>query len=176
MGRVTLDVSKPLTTGQMAAIAKVAVRTVSGWIDTGLLKGYRVPGSLKRRVDADDFVAFLLANGMGRRLDEVPELRRTALCVGFPADLHAALSDGIADCAFAANAVEAGAALATRPPRVVVVDAGMGRIDAVNVARAAKAAGSKAVAIGGVDAECFDAWGDSAADAPGLVRELTGGA
>lgn len=172
--RPALDLGKPLTTGQMAAIAKVAPRTVAKWIDAGLLKGYHVPGSLDRRVEPDDFVDFLVAHGMVRRVGSIPSLRRTVLFVGFPADLHARLSTGIGDCAFAANAVEAGMALATKPPRVVVVDAGMGRIDACNVAVAARRAGARTVAIGSLVADCFDATADSAADAPAAVRELTG--
>ncbi len=39
-----------LTTGEVAAVCRVAARTVSKWIDSGRLDGYRIPGSRDRRV------------------------------------------------------------------------------------------------------------------------------
>lgn len=33
------------TSGQVAKICRVAPRTVAQWIDSGLLDGYRIPGS-----------------------------------------------------------------------------------------------------------------------------------
>lgn len=46
--------------GEIAKIFAVAPRTVSGWIDTGMLKGYRLPGSLDRRVVHGELVKFAL--------------------------------------------------------------------------------------------------------------------
>lgn len=48
-----------LTTGQIAKLCQVAPRTVARWFDTGLLPGYRIPGSLCRRVQRQDLVRFL---------------------------------------------------------------------------------------------------------------------
>ncbi len=50
------------TTGKIAKLCKVAPRTVAKWIDTGQLKGYRIPNSLDRRVTADELRAFLAKN------------------------------------------------------------------------------------------------------------------
>ena len=53
-----------LTTGEVAAICKVAARTVSKWIDTGRLEGYRIPGSRDRRVTRDALDRFIRENGL----------------------------------------------------------------------------------------------------------------
>ena len=52
------------TTGQIAYACGVAPRTVANWIDQGLLKGYRVPGSTDRRVTRATLLEFMLAHGM----------------------------------------------------------------------------------------------------------------
>jgi two-component system response regulator RpaA len=57
------------TTGQIAKMCKVAMRTVSKWFDAGLLKGYRIPAvnpesQGDRRVLRSELYRFLLAQGM----------------------------------------------------------------------------------------------------------------
>ncbi len=52
------------TSTDVAAIVRVAPRTVSKWIDSGRLKGYRIPGSLDRRVLVPHLVDFLHASGI----------------------------------------------------------------------------------------------------------------
>lgn len=51
-----------LTTGEVATICKVAARTVSKWIDTGRLEGYRIPGSRDRRVTREALDRFIRDN------------------------------------------------------------------------------------------------------------------
>lgn len=46
-------------TSQIAKMCGVAMITVGRWIDTGLLKGHRIPGSRHRRVWRDDLIRFL---------------------------------------------------------------------------------------------------------------------
>ena len=53
-----------LTTGEVATICKVAARTVSKWIDSGRLDGYRIPGSRDRRVTRDALQNFIRTNGL----------------------------------------------------------------------------------------------------------------
>ena len=55
---------KVYTTGQVAKICKVAPLTVGKWFDSGRLKGYRIPGSRKRRIPHAYLVKFLKAHGM----------------------------------------------------------------------------------------------------------------
>ena len=64
--------NKVLTTGDVARICHVAPRTVHKWFDTGLLKGYRIPGSRDRRIPIAELKWFMEANNMpmGLLLDE----------------------------------------------------------------------------------------------------------
>lgn len=52
------------TAGAVARLCGVAARTAGKWIDTGRLKGYRLPGSLDRRVRLSELVAFCRREGM----------------------------------------------------------------------------------------------------------------
>lgn len=51
---------KPLTTGEVAKICAVAMRTVSVWFDKGILKGYRVPSGKDRRILIRDLRSFMI--------------------------------------------------------------------------------------------------------------------
>lgn len=53
-----------LTTGQVARVMDVSTRTVTGWIDGGLLKGFRVPGSRHRRVEEKHLKEFMKELGV----------------------------------------------------------------------------------------------------------------
>jgi excisionase family DNA binding protein len=53
-----------LTTGEVARVCQVAPRTVAKWFDSGVLKGYRVPGSKDRRIPIGDLVRFMREHGM----------------------------------------------------------------------------------------------------------------
>jgi two-component system response regulator VicR len=46
------------TSGQVAKIFGVSCHTVNKWIDTGLLKGFRIPTGGHRRVRQEDLDAF----------------------------------------------------------------------------------------------------------------------
>lgn len=50
---------KTLTTGEIAKICDVNLRTVIRWIERGELKGFKLPGRGNNRVLVDDFVKFL---------------------------------------------------------------------------------------------------------------------
>ena len=51
--------NKVLTTGDVANICNVTSRTVQKWIDNGVLKGYRIPLSLDRRVPKKELIRFM---------------------------------------------------------------------------------------------------------------------
>ncbi len=53
-----------LSSGEVAKICHVAPRTAQKWIDLGLLKGYRIPGSRDRRVPIDEMVRFMKEHGI----------------------------------------------------------------------------------------------------------------
>lgn len=48
-----------LSTGEVAKICNVALRTVQKWFDSGLIKGYRIPGGRDRRIPVDELARFL---------------------------------------------------------------------------------------------------------------------
>lgn len=52
------------TTGVVSKILSVAPRTVSKWVDTGRLKGHRIPGSQDRRVVYSDLITFVKSNNI----------------------------------------------------------------------------------------------------------------
>ncbi|NLE64687.1 MAG: response regulator [Elusimicrobia bacterium] len=49
---------KPLTTGEIAELCHVHLRTVLQWVHDGKLKAYRTPGN-HSRITLDDFISFL---------------------------------------------------------------------------------------------------------------------
>ncbi len=53
-----------LTIGDVARICNVVDRTVTKWFDTGLLKGYIIPGSKDRRILPEDLIEFLKEHKM----------------------------------------------------------------------------------------------------------------
>ena len=60
----TTNYTRTFTTGQLARAFHVAPRTVSKWIDSGELPGYRIPGSNDRRVSAASAREFAVRCGM----------------------------------------------------------------------------------------------------------------
>lgn len=170
MVRANGDV-KDMTTGQAARVAGVAPRTLSKWIDGGLLRGYKVPGSQDRRVRPSDFAEFLRAHGMGHRIPFMGGGFTRVLFVGFPDAMREALSVGPYEPTFAPAGFAGGIAMADARPAVVVVDSAIGRIDARQVAEASRGLGAKTVVLGD-HVDGFDASGDSADSLPSLVRSV----
>ena len=57
-------VLKVLTIGQVARICNASPRTVAKWFDSGLLNGYRLPGSGDRRIPVAELIRFMKAHNM----------------------------------------------------------------------------------------------------------------
>lgn len=53
-----------LTTGQVAEAIGVGSRTAAKLIDSGRLKGWRIPGSRMRRVAREELVRFMAEHGI----------------------------------------------------------------------------------------------------------------
>ncbi len=111
-----------LTTGQVARICRVAPRTVSKWVDTGKLRGYRIPGSRDRRIPAEQLAAFLRAHNMP--LDALEGgLCRVLIVAPDAQELAAGLQgDGSYEAYAAVNEFEAGALAHQHRPHVIVLD------------------------------------------------------
>ena len=58
-GEPSVSVPATLSLKQAARLCKVAPRTVSKWFDSGRLKGFRLPGTQKRRIPMQDLLDFL---------------------------------------------------------------------------------------------------------------------
>ncbi len=55
------------TTGEVAEICNVDLKTVIKWFDAGRLEGYKVPGSNYRRIPYENLVHFMNENGIPTR-------------------------------------------------------------------------------------------------------------
>ncbi len=114
-----------LTIGDVARICQVAPRTASGWVDRGLLQGFRIPGGLDRRVRTQDLREFMSRHGLP--LDRFPGGGRTSvLLVGFPGAVGEVVARQLreqGDVALAENAFEAGVMTARRNPDVILASA-----------------------------------------------------
>jgi two-component system response regulator RpaA len=127
-----------LTTGAIARLCNVAPRTVSKWIDSGELKGHRLPGCQDRRVTREDLIAF-----MSERLFRIPPelVERVLFHVGPPLDglgeMADALGLALTPCR---DGLTAGLTLArTRGAiRLAVVSLALGRGEMLSCARLAK--------------------------------------
>ena len=136
--------STVFTTGDVARICQVAPRTVSKWFDTGRLKGYRIPGSLDRRIPRDSLIEFMRSHGMP--LGELGVVQGgKVLIIGMPAFERAIvekllLASGMTTSS-AENAFEAGALAMEQRPQCVVIDASIGSMEARIIANYFKSAG-----------------------------------
>jgi excisionase family DNA binding protein len=104
------------TTGQVAKIVGCASRTVLTWIDTGRLKGFRLPGCTDRRVTRADLIAFLAAHQHPAYAELVAESCYLACGSRTAAPLWTALR---AECPAAA-----GATFAESKPPAAIIDVG----------------------------------------------------
>jgi len=59
-----VEIDRVLTVGQVARIVQCAPRSVSKWIDSGMLPGYRLPCSKARRVKLPELVRFMQKHGV----------------------------------------------------------------------------------------------------------------
>lgn len=135
----TLADKRTYTTGDIADICDVWPRTVTKWIDKGILPAYRLPGGLDRRVRREHLIPFLRDHGMS-----LGRLARPVLLVGCE-PLVAARLDELVREGGGANGVSLHAAdsafmaglLAERVgPAVVIIDLALGRSQALEAARA----------------------------------------
>lgn len=114
-----------LTTGQVAKICKVAPRTVSKWFDSGQLRGYRIPGSKDRRIPLSHLIHFMREHGIPLNGLEVGAVKIVVIDgdQGSCNLLREALSPSAGfDVTTVGTAFEAGIAIESSRPTVVIVD------------------------------------------------------
>lgn len=126
-----------LTTGEVAKICNVAPRTVSKWFDTGVLKGYRIPGSKDRRIPVSQLVRFMKEHGIP--FDGVTGGKTRILIVDDEPDVVEVLHKVLAEQAnyevrSATNGFQAGLEAERFKPHVMLLDVHLDERDVRNVA------------------------------------------
>jgi len=128
---------KTLTSGEIASYCDVNLRTVIRWIESGKLKGFKLPGRGNNRVLVEDFVEFLERHDMPipdalRGVaspsilivdDEMPvakSIQRVARRAGF-------------DSYIATGGFQAGIMLSQYEPKVMTLDLSMPGMDGYSV-------------------------------------------
>ena len=128
---------KTLTSGEIASYCDVNLRTVIRWIESGKLKGFKLPGRGNNRVLIDDFIEFLEQHNMpipaqlqGEATpgilivdDELPvakSIQRVARRAGY-------------DAMIATGGFQAGVMLSQHNPRLMTLDLSMPGMDGYSV-------------------------------------------
>ena len=133
---------KTLTTGDIARYLDVNQRTVIRWLDSGRLKGFKLPGRGNNRVLVSDFIGFLEQNQMpvpeSLRHSQAAQQPRVLLVDDEEAVLNAvkrALKPLDLKLLTASNGFQAGLELVRFNPALLVLDLSMPGIDGYAVIR-----------------------------------------
>src|SRR5205807_9107038 len=126
------------TTGQGAKICKVAPRTVSGWFDSGRLRGYRIPGSRDRRIPREQLIRFLKEHGMPLGELEEEEWHKI-LVIGTEKLFHDRVKELLPEnddfkYELAQSGFEAGTLAQSFHPDTIIIDLGLGRSESIQIA------------------------------------------
>jgi CheY-like chemotaxis protein len=138
-----------LTTGEVSRIACVAPRTVSKWFDSGVLGGYKIPGSKDRRMPVPVVREFLRSHGMP--LNDLAEDKRV-LIIDDDKDvtdiLKKILIEEHYEVEVATDSFSIGNIVGAFNPQVVLLSTDIPSIDALNIANRLKKPNRKIVAMG----------------------------
>jgi excisionase family DNA binding protein len=124
------------TTGEIARLCQVTKRTVITWIDSGKLKGYRMPGGRHRRVTSPDLAEFMKGHGIPDLERHLP--RRRILVVDDDADFAGLLEDALKDrydVVVARTALDAVSRLEEFNPDLVLLDVRLPDVSGLDVCR-----------------------------------------
>src|SRR5262249_14087260 len=130
---------KVFPSGQVAKICQVAPRTVSKWFDSGRLRGYRIPGSQDRRIPREALIRFLKENGMPMgNLEE--EGWHKILIIGAEKVFINRIQELLPEeedfkYTLRATGFEAAIQAESFPPDSIIIDLGMGRSEALQIAQ-----------------------------------------
>jgi hypothetical protein len=112
-----------LTSGQVAKACSVAARTVSKWIDSDMLVGYRIPGSKERRVQKSELLSFMRKHNIPLNVSA----KKSVVIYSPSRDSVSILLDILKselpiDIHFVDNLFSAGCMIASAKPHVVFID------------------------------------------------------
>jgi excisionase family DNA binding protein len=134
-----------LTTGEVAKLSHVTIRTVIKWFEKGHLKGYKIPGSRDRRFARDDVLRFMKEHSIPLTdRDAEPSTKRRILIVDDEEAVLAILEEylrqiGMFEWQTARNGYEAGLKTHSFKPHLLLTDYNLGDITGVQVAESVRA-------------------------------------
>jgi excisionase family DNA binding protein len=134
-----------LTTGEVAKLCHVTIRTVIKWFEKGHLKGYKIPGSRDRRFARADVLLFMKEHGIPLTdRDLEPSTRKRILVVDDEEAVLAILEEylnqiGMFEWQTARNGYEAGLKTHSFRPHLLLTDYNLGDITGVQVAESVRA-------------------------------------
>ncbi len=130
---------KSLTTGEIAKLCDVHLRTVIRWIDNGELKGYKLPGRGNNRVLVEDFIAFVKKHDMPLPPEFETVDNRKILIVDDELSIAKAIQRALRPHGFetsiATSGFEAGSQLTMEKPILMTLDLSMPGVDGFEVIR-----------------------------------------
>jgi len=128
-----------LTTGEVAKICNVTIRTVIKWFESGKLKGYKIPASKDRRIPRAELVRFMREHGMPLQALEDSRVRRVLIADDEKKIVELLAEELVGDryleIRTAFSGWEAGLALADFKPHLVILDYNLGDMDGLEVIR-----------------------------------------
>jgi excisionase family DNA binding protein len=133
-----------LTTGEVARLCHVTIRTVIKWFEKGHLKGYKIPGSRDRRFARGDVLLFMKEHGIPlAERDGDPTTRRRILIVDDEESVITILEEylrqiGMFDWQIARNGYEAGLKTRSFHPHLLMTDYNLGDITGAQVAESVR--------------------------------------
>jgi two-component system OmpR family response regulator len=140
MDKVSLASKAVFTTGDVAKLCHVTVRTVIKWFDGGKLRGYKIPASRDRRVPREELLRFMQDHGIPFPAELDSGRKRRILIAedekGIVEILTQELSkDRSLEVRSALSGWEAGLALLDFRPHLLLLDYNLGDMDGLQVAQ-----------------------------------------
>lgn len=166
-----METNKMLTSGEIAKICDVTVRTVQRWIDRGLLHSYKLPGRGDNRVKTEDFIHFLKTQNLPIPVEFREKTRRILIVddeVNMAKSIQRALIQANFETAIAENGFIAGSMIEHFSPSLVTLDLRMPGMDGFGVIRfiraSARLTSIKILVISGLSDEDLKKAVESGAD------------
>ncbi len=132
------------TTGEVAKICRVTIRTVIKWFESGALKGFRIPASRDRRIPHKDLVEFMSRAGFPSEwLEGVGSGKRRLLIADDEPGIVEILKEqftriGIFEVEVAQSGFEAGLKTRDFRPELILLDYNLGDLNGLEVTRQIK--------------------------------------
>lgn len=114
------------TTGEVAKICNVTIRTVIKWFESGELKGFKIPNSRDRRIPRESLIEFMKKHDIPLNLIDLDNRKRILIAddeEGILFVLKKFLGDiGIFDIELASSGLETGMKLSNFTPHLLLLD------------------------------------------------------